>query len=80
MILKDSVYKKAEKIKEDPIVTGRGQNGSKRDAKDPKMAPQSFQGLPTVANMLPKCSEGLPVPELQLSCSPQLRRNSAVTH
>ena len=58
----------------------RGQNGPKRDAKDPKMAPNSFQGLLEVSNMLPKCSEGLPVPELQLSCSLQLRRNSAVTH
>ena len=58
----------------------RGQNGPKRDAKDPKKAPTSFLGLPKVSNMLPKCSEGLPVPELQLSCSLQLRRNSAVTH
>ena len=58
----------------------RGQNGPKRDAKDPKMAPNSFQETPKVSNMLPKCSEGLPVPELQLSCSLQLRRNSAVTH
>ena len=61
----------------------RGQNGPKRDAKDPKdpkIAQNSFQGTPKVSNMLPKCSEGLPVPELQLSCSLQLRRNSAVTH
>ena len=67
MIPKDSVNKCREKQRRIPKVHDRGQNGSKRDAKDPKMAPNSFQGLPKVSNMLPKCSEGLPVPELQLS-------------
>ena len=52
----------------------RGQSGSKRDAKDPKMAPKSFQGLPKVPNMVPKSYHGFPkrlpkVPNILHKCS-----------